>query len=287
ERSSVPIGRPFPNSTIKILNENFEYCSPGVQGELYIGGHGVSQGYLNRPDLTKEKFIKLTLEGNEKSIFYRTGDLGYLFPDGNICFSGRIDDQTKVMGHRIGLLEIENIINSHPSIQKVVVTTHPILKSEENFLIAFIIYNSNFEINNFISFLKKNIPFYCIPNFYLPITSFPISHNRKLDRKKLYSQILYKNNDFFYFHNKYKKKFTVTNIEGKKFVKILENIFNIYNLKEIGHYFFYIYNNPLLLIQFLKEIELNCSLKLEPKDTIAIHTIVDLKKFIKKLLLSR
>lgn len=284
ERLSVPIGRPFPNSIIKILNEKFEYCSPGIQGEIYIGGHGVSQGYLNRPNLTKEKFVELTLEDNKKSIFYKTGDLGYFLPDGNIYFSGRIDDQIKVMGYRVGLFEIENILNSYPGIQKIVVTTQPILKSEENFLIAFIIYNNNFRINDFISFLNKNIPFYCIPNFYLRVSSFPISQHGKLDRKKLCSELLYKKSDVLYFQNESNKKLIHKNIAEEKLVKILESIFNVYNLKKNEHYFFILNNNSLLLVQFLKEIELHFNLNLKQQDLMAIHTPYDLKKHMEKLL---
>jgi amino acid adenylation domain-containing protein len=283
EKLSVPIGRPFPNSMIKILNEKLEYCSPEVQGEIYIGGYGVSQGYLNRPNLTKEKFVELTLEDNEKNIFYKTGDLGYFLPDGNIYFSGRIDDQIKVMGYRVGLFEIENIINSYPFIQKSVVTTHPFLRAEENFLIAFIISNDNFKIDDFISFLNKNIPSYCIPNFYMLVSSFPISHNGKLDRKKLCSELLYKKNDILYFQNECNKKSTNKNIAEEKLVKILESIFNVYNLKN-EQYFFNINNNPLLLVQFFKKIEFHCNLKLEEKDLMTIHTAYDLKNHMEKLL---
>ncbi len=208
-------------------------CSPGVQGEIYIGGHGISQGYLNRPNLTKKKFVALTLEDNKKHIFYKTGDLGYFLPDGNIYFSGRIDDQIKIMGHRVGLFEIENIINNYPFIQKIVVTTHSILKSEEHFLIAFIIHDSNFEINDFISFLNKNAPYYSIPNFYFPVASFPIPHHGKLDRKQLCSKLIYKKNDISYYSK-------------EKIVTILESIFDLYNLQEIEHYFFSINDNHIL-----------------------------------------
>ncbi len=276
ERLSVPIGRPFPNSLIKILNEKFEFCAPEIQGEIYIGGYGVSQGYLNRPNLTKEKFVELTLEDNEKNIFYKTGDLGYFFPDGNIYFSGRIDDQIKIMGYRVGLFEIENIINSYPGIQKIVVTTLPIFKSEENFLIAFIIYNNNFRINDFISFLNKNIPFYCIPNFYLRVSSFPISQHGKLDRKKLCSELLYQQNEC-------NKKPIPKNIIDEKLVKILESTFNVFNLKN-QQYFFNINSNHLLRTHFLKKMALHCNLKLKQRDFMTIHTIYDLKIHFEKLL---
>ncbi len=283
ENLSVPIGRPFPNSTIKILNEKFEHCVPGVQGEIYIGGYGVSKGYLNRPNLTKKRFVELTVDSSEKSTFYKTGDLGYFFPDGNIYFSGRIDDQIKIMDYRIGLFEIENIINSYPFIQKIVVAAHPILKSEENFLTAFIIYNKNFVINDFISFLKENIPIYCIPNFYLSFSSFPISVHNKLDRKKLCSKLISKNKSINCLNEAYNKKSTINNNSNEKLIKILSTIFNIFNLKEIENYFFNINNNHLLLTRFLKEIESYYNLKLEPEDLIAIHTIDELEKLLGKI----
>ena len=141
------------------------------------------------------------------------------------------------------------------------------MKSEEHFLIAFVIFTNSFSINDFIYFVNKNIPSYCIPNFYLPVSSFPVSHHGKLDRKKLGSELIYKKNDIDYFPE-------------EKLAKILEIVFNVYNLKEIENYFFNINNNHLLLVRILKEIEIHYKLKLEQKDLITIHTIGDLKKLI-------
>lgn len=97
ELSAVPLGKPFPNSKIKILNEALKECPPEVHGEIYIGGEGVSLGYLNQPELTQKKFISLLLN-NKNEIFYKTGDRGYYLADGNIMFLGRSDDQIKIMG---------------------------------------------------------------------------------------------------------------------------------------------------------------------------------------------
>lgn len=96
----VPIGRPFANTQVYILDRYLQLVPVGVAGELYIGGAGLAQGYLNRPDLTKEKFISYS---HHNFILYKTGDLARYLPDGNIELLGRMDDQVKIRGFRIEL----------------------------------------------------------------------------------------------------------------------------------------------------------------------------------------
>ncbi len=220
EQSFVPLGRPFPNTIIEILNDKLEVCSLGTQGEIYIGGGGVSIGYLNQPKLTQEKFIRLPGK-DENSIFYKTGDLGCYLPDGNINFLGRADYQVKIMGYRVSLLEVEDILNTYPGIQKAVVVNHSTLDLEENFLVAFIMPNQVFHANDYIDFLKKYLPIYAIPLFYLTMRFFPISNHGKLDRLSLASTLTCKD-EAKYFRDKFKKSWENLSKPEKTLLEILK-----------------------------------------------------------------
>jgi len=118
----LPIGKPFTNTQIYILNRNLLQPVPiGVAGELYIGGSGVARGYLNRPELTDERFIPEPFTGDPKSRLYKTGDLARYLPDGNIEYLGRIDNQVKIRGFRIELGEVEAVLAQHPDVHEVAV----------------------------------------------------------------------------------------------------------------------------------------------------------------------
>ena len=121
QRRTVPIGRPIANTQIYILDAQRNPVPVGVVGEIYIGGVGVARGYLNRAELTAEKFIDHSFNGEPARRLYRTGDLARYLPDGNIEFLGRIDNQVKVRGYRIELGEIEAVLGQHPMVQSSVV----------------------------------------------------------------------------------------------------------------------------------------------------------------------
>ncbi|MGH7824577.1 MAG: amino acid adenylation domain-containing protein [Candidatus Binatia bacterium] len=119
--STLPLGRPLPNTQIYLLDENLNPVPIGVPGELHIGGLGLARGYFNRPDLTAEKFIPNSWGDKPGSRLYRTGDLARYLPDGNIEFLGRIDNQVKIRGYRIEPGEIEIALRQHPDVRDVVV----------------------------------------------------------------------------------------------------------------------------------------------------------------------
>ncbi|NES02959.1 MAG: amino acid adenylation domain-containing protein [Okeania sp. SIO2F4] len=124
--TKVPIGRPISNVQTYILDSNLQPVSIGVVGEIYIGGAGITKGYLNRPELTKEKFIVNPfietllppLREHEMSLLYKTGDLAKYLPDGNIEFIDRVDRQVKIRGFRLELGEIEAVLNQHPQVEQ-------------------------------------------------------------------------------------------------------------------------------------------------------------------------
>ncbi len=274
EQSSVPLGRPFPNTTIKILDERLEDCSAGSQGEIYIGGGGVALGYLNQPKLTQQKFITLSMGNGKNSIFYKTGDLGCYLPDGSIGFLGRMDSQIKIMDYRVGLLEVEDALNRYPGIQKAVVVVHSPLESEGNFLVAFVIPHQKFEIHDCIAFLKNYLPVYAIPVLYLSVSSFPISHHGKLDRLKLTSKLACKDTASS-FEDEIKQKLVTIDGTEEALLKILKTTFNTCSISNYDC-FFSIDTNSLLFEKFLKEIKLHYNLTLQLKDFIGVHTVSEL-----------
>ena len=117
----VPIGKPIANMQAFILDAHFRPVPIGVAGELYISGLGLAQGYLNRPDLTADRFIDHTFENGIEARLYRTGDLARYLPDGNIVFLGRVDHQVKIRGYRIELSEIEASLRAHSAVGEAVV----------------------------------------------------------------------------------------------------------------------------------------------------------------------
>ena len=119
--SLVPIGKPLPFASVYVLNSNLKPVAIGVPGELFIGGRGLARGYLNQPDLTKEKFIPNPFNDKADDRLYKTGDIVRFLPDGVLEFLGRNDDQVKIRGYRIELDEIMNVIKAHSSVDQAVV----------------------------------------------------------------------------------------------------------------------------------------------------------------------
>jgi amino acid adenylation domain-containing protein len=177
--TSIPYGTPLSNQKIYVLNYKLDLCPVGVAGELYIGGKGVAKGYLNNPEKTKESFINHP----ELGYIYRTGDYGRLTSDGYIEFLGRKDSQIKIRGFRIELGEIENCLLEHDSISKAVVTDCQ--ENGKKYLCAYIVCSSAIDSGELKAFLKKRLPDYMIPLYFISIDEIPLTGNGKVDRKKL------------------------------------------------------------------------------------------------------
>jgi amino acid adenylation domain-containing protein/thioester reductase-like protein len=178
---SLPIGRPIANTAIYILNTQLEPLPVGVIGEVYIGGDGVARGYLNREDLTAERFLPDPFR-QQPAKMYKTGDLARYLPDGNIEYVGRIDDQVKLRGYRIELGEIAATINQYSGIQESVVVVN---SGPEKQLIAYLVASPELSIAELRSYLKQQLPEYMLPVAYVKLASIPLTPNGKVDRKAL------------------------------------------------------------------------------------------------------
>ncbi len=180
-----PIGRPIANTSLYILDKHRQLVPEGVAGELYIGGKGVASGYLNRPELTEERFIRNPFESRNSSL-YQTGDLVRYLPDGNIEYLGRLDEQVKIRGFRVELGEIEIAITSHSQIKQCIVAPHK--ENGQNSLIAYIVLNSVMEddlLNELNGYLLQKLPSYMVPTAFVPLESLPLTPSGKVNRKAL------------------------------------------------------------------------------------------------------
>ncbi|MCW8823516.1 MAG: amino acid adenylation domain-containing protein, partial [Ignavibacteriaceae bacterium] len=185
EDDAVYIGPPIANTQFYILDNELNPVPIGVPGELLIGGEGLARGYLNRPELTDEKFISNPF-GESGSRLYRTGDLARYKSNGDIEFLGRLDHQVKIRGFRIELGEIENVLSEHTAIKDVAVNAWSDASGDKK-LVAYYISESGetIQVSDFREFLRHKLPDYMIPSFFVRMDEFPLTPNKKIDRKAL------------------------------------------------------------------------------------------------------
>lgn len=180
----VPIGKPLANTRIYILDGQQNLAPIGVPGEMYIAGAGVAKGYLNRPELTAEKFVTLNIAG-ESRYLYKTGDAARWLPDGNIAFLGRLDNQVKLRGLRIELGEIEAALLRHESVNEAVAALGE--KDGNPYLAAYVTLLKPVEnlAHALRAWLEPRLPNYMTPNFFVELEAFPLTPNGKINRKTL------------------------------------------------------------------------------------------------------
>ncbi len=183
----ITIGSPIANTQIYIIDKNSKLLPIGVPGELCIAGEGVGKGYLNRPELTAEKFALnpfATEENHHGKIMYHTGDLACWREDGEIEYLGRIDTQVKIRGLRIELGEIENVMSGFAGIQLTAVAD----KRDENnrqYLVGYYTSEQNIDEKELRSHLSSKLPKYMIPNYFMRLDTMPMTASGKTDRKNL------------------------------------------------------------------------------------------------------
>jgi amino acid adenylation domain-containing protein len=186
DHEKISIGRAIANTQVYILDKNLQPVPVGIPGELHIGGAGLARGYLNRLELTQEKFISHPFSNEAHSRLYKTGDLARYLPDGNIEYLGRIDNQVKIRGFRIELGEIEAALSQHPSVHSAIATARVDTPGEQR-LVAYIVPEEDCvpTISELRQFLKAKLPPYMLPNEIAILESLPLTPNGKVDRHAL------------------------------------------------------------------------------------------------------
>lgn len=180
EWKSIPYGIPLANQKFYVLNYRKQPCAVGVKGELYIGGAGVADGYLNDREKTENAFIRHPLFG----YIYKTGDYGMLSPEGYIVFMGRKDHQVKIRGYRIELGEIESRLTGIMGITSAVVVDNTNC-SGKKYLCAYYVSKEELQAAELRDHLMKYLPEYMVPAYFILIDAIPLTPNGKVDRKKL------------------------------------------------------------------------------------------------------
>ncbi|HEX8081779.1 MAG TPA: amino acid adenylation domain-containing protein, partial [Jatrophihabitans sp.] len=183
--STLPIGRPIPNTTIYVLAQNGKPMPIGLAGELYIGGDCVARGYANKPAVTARSFVPDPF-GPAGARLYRTGDLGRWRPDGELEFLGRIDDQVKIRGYRVEPGEVEAALVAHPAVTQALVTVSA-TPAGQHALVAYVVaaHEASLDTSQLRSDLSASLPDYLVPSAFVRITDIPLTENGKVDRSTL------------------------------------------------------------------------------------------------------
>ena len=180
------IGVPIPDLRLLVLDDHQQPVPIGVPGELYVGGAGVSRGYLKRPELTAQRFVPDASAGTSDARLYRTGDLAKRLNNGDLEYLGRIDDQVKIRGFRIELGEIEAVLRQHAAIANAIVIAREDTATDKR-LVAYIVAHDDATtlVDDLKTHLRAHLPEYMVPAHFVPLSELPLTPNGKVDRKAL------------------------------------------------------------------------------------------------------
>jgi amino acid adenylation domain-containing protein len=186
DATSIPIGRPIANTSVYVLDEQGWPVPLGEVGELVIGGDGVANGYVGRPELTATRFAADPFDTSTKDArMYRSGDRARVRADGTIEFIGRLDDQIKLRGYRVELGEIESVLREHPKVDAVAIVAQNGATPSDKRLVAFVGGDDDELDVELRAWLGPRLPTYMIPAVFVIMPQLPISPNGKIDRKAL------------------------------------------------------------------------------------------------------
>ncbi|MGN0621073.1 MAG: amino acid adenylation domain-containing protein [Porcipelethomonas sp.] len=274
ENIDITIGKPIANTQIYILDKNRKPLPIGVAGELCISGDGVGKGYLNRPELTAEKFI-LNPFYDEKSnptagkIMYCTGDLARWRADGEIEYLGRIDTQVKIRGLRIELGEIESVMSTFDGINMTAVTDKRD-ESNRQYLVGYYTAEREIDEKELRQHLSAKLPKYMLPNYFVHLDEMPMTASGKTDRKSLPLP------DFTQSKNEYTTPETETE---KKAAAIWSELLNIENVGKTDD-FYDLGGDSLLAISLLNHLENTFGVEISMKDILENPVLENLAKCI-------
>lgn len=268
-----PIGQVISNSKILILDDEKQLVPVGALGELYIGGACLAKGYINRSELTHEKFIPDRWSEQPGALLYRSGDCGKYLPDGNLVFLGRKDEQLKIRGYRIEPQEIEWHLLKYPGIKEAVIIAKKNIYTDKH-LEAYVVIEGSVRddfINDIYAFLQDRLPPHMLPSVFNIIESMPLTNSGKIDRIALEKY----DDSIVYSVNKVIQPNTDTE---KEIVFIMEDIFKV--RIGINNSFFSIGGNSLLAMQIISKLRDKFSVDVPAHCILSDPTIADTAKRI-------
>lgn len=267
------IGKPIANTQFFILDNTLQLVPPNFVGTLYIGGDGLAQGYFKNEPLTKEKFVKNPYL-SEGSI-YNTGDLCKWNTEGEVMFLGRADHQVKIRGYRIELGEIEEVLNQINGIKSSVVVAKK-EQDQEAFLVAYVsLKEENFDEKKCIKSLQKELPRYMIPNRVIPLDAFPLTPNKKIDRKLLAQYSI----DFLEKDESFKKAETALEHKLDAFYQEILKLQGPINIRDN---FFALGGHSLTAVLLINRIAEELHIPISLKTVFNYPTIMSLAKYLAK-----
>ncbi len=279
EQTLIPIGRPFNNVQLYVLDEHLSLLPIGVTGELYIGGVGVARGYLNQDELTAERFISNPLVTEQSDRLYKTGDLVRWLPQGELQYMGRMDEQVKIRGLRVELGEIEFCLNQLEAIRDSAVIVQG--EGSDKRLLAFIVaaQDSQKQLHackedELKAELHQLLPAYMVPSSFILLDEMPLTNNMKIDRKTLQSHqdIPLEKDDF-----------EPPQTETEKFLASLFS--KALNVEKVGRHddFFNLGGHSLMASQIRQEIMEAFSVDLSLRDMFEATVLSELSAKIEEL----
>ena len=260
----VFIGKPSLNTRVYVLDKNLKLMPEGLEGELFISGAGVAEGYLNREELTKEKFIKDPFKSGE--VMFKTGDNVKWYANGNIEYIGRCDSLVKINGLRIELGEIESSILEYPSIKKAVVTV-----TADNNLSAFYVAKEEIAEEDLVSYLQDRLPAYMVPIHYKKLLNIPLNSNGKIDYKQLKTM--------FNQPEKAKEYIAPANEIEKTIAAIWEELLNV---KHVGANddFFKLGGDSLSVFRIINKINKELKVEIPFKEFFRLSTVRNIGNYV-------
>ncbi len=271
----IPIGRPIANTYVYILDKSMNPVPPGSSGDIYIGGIGVTQGYINLPEENLKKLIDN--QWGKSGKVYLTGDKGKFMPDGLVYFLGRDDHQSKIRGYRVEAGEIERVINRFAGVAESIVSAFRD-ETGENSLAAYLRVESgsdnNFDTNALFDFLQLELPGYMVPAYYTIMDKFPLNSHGKIDHQNLPSPTQL-NRDPNDEHDLPRDEFE------KRMLAIWKKVLRIENLG-VNDNFFRIGGHSILAVELLNEINGEFNAVITLKDLFHQPVLKYLSDYIKQ-----
>jgi len=279
-RALPTIGSPIANTSVYILDGNLEPVQSGEQGEFCIGGAGVARGYLNRAELTDEKFLRDPFSNQPGARLYRTGDLAKYLDNGEIAYLGRVDDQIKILGYRIEPAEIEAVLDRHPSIESSVVIARGNSGDEKRLAAYLTIHNGEIPTASELrDLVKSELPEYMAPAIFVRLDKLPTTSNGKVDRLRLPEPDL---------ENTLRDETFVAprNPVEKRLAMILRSLLNL-NEVSVNDNFFLLGGHSLLGTQLMARIRSTFGVDLTLRSLFESPTIADLSNEVERLIITR